>query len=203
MVTSSQNEPEDFARVLGVRDFSCWSFAFGFLCCVSLNASVILDVSAFARFAAAFDTLGAAWATAACGYVGIVLIATQPGARRPRPRNVTETATWAVLSLACYTTHLFLLRWPWLSGTAEVGSRLTRWSELLSTTIAGIPWFAFVELLCIAVLLVHACVGALSATAWQRYGNLSRPGRLILLGFAVLTYIVASNVVVALATGRR
>lgn len=203
MATSSPNESGDLARRVGLRHFLSLAWAFALLLSVLLNASLLLDVSAFVRFATAFDTLGAAWSTALFGYAGLFAIASRPEVRQTRPSHVTETSGWALLSLMGYTTHLFLLRWPWLSGTAEVGSRLTLWSQALSTTVEGVPWRAFTELLCIAVLLVHACVGALSATAWRRYGDLPARAKAVLLTVALLTYALASSVVVALATGRR
>lgn len=189
--------------MMGLRDLLCLSWAFALVLAVLLNATLLVDMSAFVRFAAAWDTIGAAWTSAGFGYLGIIAIALKPGVSRPRNGNVVETTSWASLSLACYTTHLFLMRWPWLSGTAEVGSRLTHWSASLSSTVKGIPWQAFTELLCLAVLVVHGGVGALSATAWQRFEHLSRRGRVAWFTLALLTYVLASSVVIALATGRR
>lgn len=203
MATSSRNESECDPHGVSLRDLLCLSWAFGLVLTVLLNATLLVDVSAFVRFAAVWDTLGAAWTSTAFGYLGILAIALKPGVSRPRNRNVAETTSWAILSLVCYTTHLFLMRWPWLSGSAEVGSRLTHWSASLSSTVHGIPWRAFAELLCLAVLVVHGGVGALSATAWQRFERLSRRGQVAWFTLALLTYVLASSVVVALATGRR
>lgn len=203
MAPSSQNEFGGDPPSLSVRNLLCLSWAFGLVLAVLLNATLLVDTSAFVRFATIWDPLGGAWASAAFGYVGIIAIAAKPDASRPRRGNATETTGWAILSLLGYTTHLFLMRWPWLSGTAEVGSRLNEWSATLSSTVEGIPWRAFAELLCLAVLVVHAFVGALSATGWQRFENLSRLGRLAYFSLALLIYALASCVVVALATGRR
>lgn len=180
----------------------CVAWPIGLGLTVGCNSSVVVDPTALVRFSQTMDSMASSWATAAFGYVGILATASHLKQHRGAGLGPTASITWSVLSLCSYTFHLLLLRWPWMSGVVEPGSRLTQWSGALSATHWGVPWSAFVELLCISILLVHARAGLVSVAAGFSARLRERAAMLSMWVCSGLCF-QASWIVIALATGRR
>lgn len=180
--------------------WTCVAWPLGLGLTIGWNSCVLVDPLALVRFSQTMDSVGCSWLTAAFGYAGLLATASNLKQHRGDGLGPTASIAWSVLALCSYTFHLLLLRWPWMSGAAEPGSRLTQWSGILSATHWGVPWSAFVELLCIVILLVHARVGLLAsgfdARSRERVASLS-------LWVCSGLCLQASWIVIALATGRR
>jgi hypothetical protein len=178
-------------------------WAFGLVLWVVLHATLLVDVMTFTRVAALFDRPGLAWLEAALGYLCVIVVASKILDSGVASAQKSVESLLSLLAFAGYTYHLFLLRWPWLVGVADAHCRLTLWGAVLSTTHHGMPLLAFGELLSLALVLTHAYVGLSGTARWQ--GFMAKPGRgrIIVVGVGLIGYLLASAVVIALATGRR
>ncbi|HMA95290.1 MAG TPA: hypothetical protein VKP30_21520 [Polyangiaceae bacterium] len=177
----------------------CVTWPLGLGLTILWNSSVLFDAVALVRLSNVLDTTAASWLTAAVGYAGLLATAS---CTKPLRLGPTATTAWSVLAVCFYTLHLFLLRWPWMAGALEPGSRLAQWSGVLSATNWGAPWSAFLELLCIAVLITHARSGVLALASGFSLEIRERVAR---SSFGVCAWLClqASSVVIVLATGRR
>lgn len=198
--TSSQ-KPRTWSQRWG--DALCINWTLGLVLWVLLHATLLVDSTAFARVAALFDRPALAWLEAVGGFAAIVGVSIHLQQQQAFASRVKSMLGLSVLSLASYGYHLFLLRWPWLTGAAAYDSRIAWWSAVLSTTSHGVPWRAFGELLGIAILLTHGFLGLSGTAAWQRFGGAPQRHHFVLVAVGLLTYLSASSVVIALATGRR
>ena len=198
--TSSQNAPAGLRRG---RDALAFAWAIGLVLWILLHASLLADTTAFARAAAVFDRPMLVWLEAAFGYLCIVSVSSNLRQQLTDTERATAHLVLSVLAIASYGYHLFLLRWPWLTGEAEATSRYAVWSAVLSTTWHGVPALAFGELLGIAILLTHSFIGLSVTAPWQRMGAGTPRLHVALAVVGLVTFILACSVVITLATGRR
>jgi len=186
----------------GLMAWLCIAWPLGLGLTIFWNSSVLFDAAALMRLSLLMDAVVAAWLTATVGYAGLLATASNLKQHRGASLGPTASIAWSVLAVCCYALHLFLLRWPWMGGAIEPGSRLTQWSGVLSATNWGAPCSAFLELLCIAVLLTHARSGLLALVSGfsicvrKRVASTS-------LWLCIGLCLQASAIVIVLATGRR
>jgi hypothetical protein len=198
---SSQN---GLARLRGTREALSTAWVIGLVLSSSLLCgSLLADTTAFVRVAALFDHQALVWLEAIFGYLCMVSVSLNLRQQHMNGGSATSSLLLSVLAFTSYSYHLFLLRWPWLTGEAEVHSRYAVWSAVLSSTWRGVPALAFGELLGIAVLLTHGFVGLSVTSPWQRLGRAIPRLRLALGAVGLVTYLLASAVIITLATGRR
>jgi hypothetical protein len=198
--TSSQNAS---AGLASLRDALCFAWAIGLVVWILLHASLLADTTAFVRVASLFDRPALVWLEAAFGYLCIVCVSTNLRQELTNADRASAHLVLSVFAFASYGYHLFLLRWPWLTDEAEATSRYAVWSAVLSTTWRGVPALAFGELLGIALMLTHGFVGLSVTAPWQRLGGATRSLRVTLAVVGLVTFVLASAVVITLATGRR
>lgn len=197
---SSQNGS---TRLRSCKDTLSNAWAIGLVLWILLSGSLLADVSAFTRVAAQLDRPVVVWLEAVFGYLCIVSVSLNLSQRLKAVGFAPASLALSVLAFASYGYHLFLLRWTWLSGAAESTARYTVWSALLSSTWRGVPVLAFGELLAIMVLLIHGFVGLTVTAPWRQLTRESPRLRIGLVAVGLVTYIIASAVVITLATGRR
>ncbi len=198
--TSSQNASAGLRRG---RDALSFAWAIGLVLWILLHASLLADTTAFARVAVLFDCPVFVWLEAVVGYLCIVSVSTSLRQQLTSTDRATTHLVLSVLAFAGYGYHLFLLRWPWLTGEADASSRYAVWSAVLSTTWRGVPALAFGELLGIGLLLTHSFVGLSVTAPWQRMGGATPRLQVALAVVGLVTFILACAVVITLATGRR
>lgn len=198
--TSSQNASAGLRRG---RDALAFAWAIGLVLWILLHASLLADPTAFARVAAIFDRPMLVWLEVAFGYLCIVSVSMNLRLQPTSTDRATAHLVLSVLAFASFGYHLFLLRWPWLTGEAEVSSRYAVWSAVLSTTWRGVPTLAFGELLGIGLLLTHSLVGLSVTAPVQRMGGATPRlhGALAVVG--LVAFVLACAVIINLATGRR
>lgn len=98
-----------------------WPLGLGFT--IFWNSSVLFDATALVRISLLMDAVVASWLTATVGYAGLLATASNLKQHRGASLGPTASIAWSVLAVCCYTLHLFLLRWPWMGGAIEPGSR--------------------------------------------------------------------------------
>jgi hypothetical protein len=200
---SSQNGFRGMSSQMTFRDRVAVAWALGLVLWILLHASLLTDATLFTGIAALFDHPAPAWIEAVLGFTCLIVVSDHLSGRSAARPQTAATLVLSVSAIAGYVYHLFLLRWPWLAGTADARCRLSLWSARLSTTWHGAPLLAFGELMSILLLLVHAGVG-LSATANRSvFVARVRGARVAVVTIGMTAYLLASAVVVALATGRR
>ncbi|HEY5957654.1 MAG TPA: hypothetical protein VIV60_13915 [Polyangiaceae bacterium] len=179
------------------------AWAIGLVLYTLLEGSLLVDVSGFMRAAELFDRPWAAWLLVGVGYACILNVGNQLRHANRSRSDMTQSTLLSILALVSFSFDTMLLRWPWLVGSADAKSRLTVWSATLSCTWHGMPVFALTEAIGVGLIVAQAFVG-LREVALRRYHALTRR-RAYGVGLAIglLTQLLASAVVVALATGRR
>jgi hypothetical protein len=197
---SSQNAP---ARPHGSSNALSNAWAFGLVLWILLVGVLFADASAFNRIARVLDRPLLVWLEAVLGYLCIVSVSMNLRRQLEHTRLAVPSIALSVLAFTSYGYHLFLLRWPWLVGQAEPTGRYAIWSAVLSSTWHGVPLLAFGELLAILILLCHGLLGLSVAMPWQRLGRATPRLHLALVAGGLLIYVLASAVIIALATGRR
>jgi hypothetical protein len=197
---SSQNAQ---ARLLRYSDALSNAWAFGLLLSILLGGVLFADAAAFTRIARVLDRPLLVWLEAVVGYLCIASVSINLRRRLKHSGLATSSIALSVLALTSYGYHLFLLRWPWLVGDAEPTGRYAIWSAVLSSTWRGVPLLAFGELLAILILLCHGLLGLSVATPWLRLGRATPRLHPALVAGGLLSYVLASAVIIALATGRR
>jgi hypothetical protein len=178
-------------------------WALGLVIWVLLHASLLADVTLFTRVAALLDHPALAWIEAILGCACVVVVSDNLRGRSAAVPQGTAKLVLSISAFAGYVYHLLVLRWPWLAGLADAHGRLSLWGATLSTTWHGAPLLAFGELVSIVLLLTHAGVGLSATLNLPLVLAKSRGFRVLLVTIAMLSYLLASAVVVALATGRR
>jgi hypothetical protein len=186
------------------------AWALFLLLCTLLNASLLVDETAFVRVGARFDHPAVAWLGAVFGTLCIVVVSihlrNHSAERSVRPSDRSAEAMQRLLSvfaLLGFSYHEFALRWPWLTGESESTMRLTVWSATLSTTWYGVPWLAFGELLSLSLVLAHAAAGLFATARWRSLAASSRGVHLFGFIATLVVCLLGCAVVVALATGSR
>jgi hypothetical protein len=187
----------------GAADALVIAWAIGLVMYTLLQSTLLVDTAAFVRAAVWFDRPTVAWVLAGCGYAGILAASSQLRATSASQADATRRSALSILALLALSYDVFLLRWPWLVGSADATSRLSVWAGALSSTWQGVPAVAFIEVLGIAMLLTQSFLG-LRELVRQRWGALILSRVLGLgLGVAILMQLLACTVIVLLATGRR
>lgn len=170
------------------------------------EALLLLDTAAYMAVSAWFDHPGAAWGGAVFGYFCIGALSRGRGvAAEVREVGVLGRLQPALplLAFASYTYHLFVLRWPWLTGAATADCRLSLWGASLSSTWQGLPLLAFGELLGLALIFLQAYLGVESALTDREGLRFTSRWRGASMTVAFIAYGLASSTVILLATGRR
>jgi len=170
---------------------------------ILISSSPLADPSAFARVSWVLDRPSLAWFELGFGYLCIAAVSLNLRQRFEGTRLATPSIVLSVMAFSCFSYHLLLLRWPWLTGSTPPGTRYTVWSEVLSSTWQGVPVLAFGEMLTALVLVTHGLLVASATAPWERLGRATSWGHVTRFVVGLVACVLACALVVALATGRR
>ena len=197
--TSSQNPDSGFEGFRGAL-YVAWAFVS--LLWVSSHGALFIDEAAFERLGRCLDSPLGAWSEVVFGYLGISYVAEglrrMPAGRGPARHHMASS----VMALCGYGIHLYVLRWPWLSGSAPLGSRLDRFAAILSSTWHGVPVLAFCELLSVLAVVVQGTLGLSLAGPYLRLVRAQPSIRRFVATLAMAAYAAFCGMIIALATGR-
>lgn len=172
------------------------------------NSLVCLDRAALERWSRLFDAPFMAWAAAVSGYYMITNVAQLLRAAqlmRAAPTTPIPNELLSTLALFGWTYHLLLMRWPWLSGQAMPGMRLSIDTGTLSSTWYGMPMAAFLELSAFGLIVTQALMGLIE-TARRRglipQADVPSPLRTLGTTSALGLFALQAYLVVGLSQGR-
>src|SRR5664280_309411 len=110
----------------------------------------------------------------------------------------------AFLSLGYVLGYVAVLRAPWLLGQAAGSDRITIWSAQLSSTVGGVPLFAFSMSLGLGFLMQSVSAAALRAFRTAGYLDSPRADSrfgIVVWSLCAMVYLVGLASIVAFATG--